>query len=49
MNTALSNSLVSSNNYVVSAGVQEIDDDFDGDSKSAIVIWMGNRFLPSRT
>ena len=46
MNTALSNSLVSSNNYVVSAGVQEIDDDFDGDSKSAIVIWMGNRISP---
>lgn len=36
-NSALSSSLVSSNNYVASAGVQLINDDFDGLTKCEII------------
>lgn len=46
MNSALSTSLVSSNNYVASAGIQQINDDFDDDSRQTILNLMRLRQAP---
>lgn len=45
-NSALSSSVVSSNNYVASAGVQQINDDFDDDSRLTILAQMRDRTAP---